>query len=279
MNSQYDIFGKDAQELFDKKLFLFDMDGTIYEENRLFDGTLLLLDWIVQHGGKYVFITNNSSRSVEDYIKKVIDMGIKAESDNFFTSTQATILMLKREYPGIPIFCMGTQSLVEELRASGIEVYTQADDRAKLVLIGYDTELNYEKICQACIMLRKDIPYFATNPDFACPVKDGFVPDCGSICKMLSYAIFREPIYIGKPAPTMVDFVRDKFSVSCEETVVIGDRLYTDIATGNNAKVTSICVLTGEASKKDILEGSIKPTYTFESVKTLYQALKHIEKN
>ena len=123
-------------------------------------------------------------------------------------------------------------------------------------------------------MLQKDIPFIATNPDMRCPVSFGFIPDCGAICNMLGAATDKKPIYIGKPEPTMVNIVMDKYGFSAEETVVIGDRLYTDIATGLNAGVTTVCVLTGEATKEDIQKGKIKPTLTFESVKDIVTILK-----
>lgn len=264
-----DYFGADAAGLRNKRLFLFDMDGTIYEEDRLFDGTLKLLKHIKEGGGCYVFITNNSSRSVADYLKKVQKMGIEATEDNFFTSGQASALYLKKVKPHSIIYCQGTESLVKELRNAGIIVVTEFDERAEAVLVGFDTELTGGKIRNTCRMLQKDVLYIATNPDLRCPVGFGFIPDCGSICKMIEHATGKIPEYIGKPEAAMVDIVREKFGCRQEETVVIGDRLYTDIAVGINAGVTTVCVLSGEASVRDITEGNIKPDYTFLSVKEM----------
>ena len=264
-----DYFGENADCLKDKRLFLFDMDGTIYEGEELFEGSLDLLDGIRKIGGKYVFITNNSSKSVWDYVEKVNRLGIMADEDNFFTSSQATILYLKENYAGKCIYCQGTKSLVKELVNEGLNIVTEYSDKAEVILIGYDTELTFKKIQDSCKMLQKDIPYIATNPDYACPVSFGFVPDCGSICMMYENATGRTPKFIGKPEPTMINFVREKTGYSKEETVVIGDRLYTDIASGLNADVTTICVLTGEATVEEILNGSTKPSYTFDSVKDI----------
>ena len=273
MISSKDYFGVDASELKSKKLFLFDMDGTIYEEDVLFDGTIELLNQIVRDGGIYVFITNNSSKSVSDYIAKVNKLGIVADKENFFTSVQATVLLLKEKHPNKVVYCQGTKSLVNELVESGISVVEEVSDAAEVILVGFDTELTSQKLRNTCEMLGKDIPYYATNPDLVCPVNFGYIPDCGSICCMLQNATKRIPIYIGKPMPTMVDVVCQKFNVPKEETVIIGDRLYTDIATGNNAGVASICVLTGEATVQDICEGEVKPKYTFESVRKIFELL------
>ena len=267
-----DIFGANTDELKNKKLWLFDMDGTIYEEENLFDGTLDLLKAIENQSGKYVFITNNSSKSVTDYVKKVNRLGIKADKENFFTSAQATVLWLKKEKPGAKVYCQGTKSLVEELRVSGIDV-TEAVEPVDVVLVGFDIELTTAKVRNTCeILSTQDVTYIATNPDWVCPVAFGFIPDCGSICQMIKNATGKWPTVIGKPEPTMVDIVRAKEHRFADETVVVGDRLYTDIATGLNAGVTAICVLTGEATVEEIKNGDIRPTYTFKSVMDVYKS-------
>ena len=261
-----DYFGIDASELKSKRLWLFDMDGTIYEEDRVFDGTLKLLRKIKELGGQYVFITNNSSKSVKDYVKKVNTLGIPADEENFFTSSQASVLWLKENTPGAKVYCQGTRSLVSELRSAEIDV-TEDVEPVDVVLVGFDMELTTEKLRHTCeILSTQDVKYIATNPDLACPVSFGFIPDCGSICKMIKNATGKDPQYIGKPEPTMVNIAIEKFGMEKQETVVVGDRLYTDIATGLNAGVTAVAVLTGEATVMDINKGMIKPSYTFESI-------------
>ena len=269
-----DFWGKDATKLKNKKLFLFDMDGTIYKEETVYDGTHQLLELIEQMGGKYVFITNNSSKSVAEYIKKINRLGIKGEIDNFFTSAQATVLFLKKMYLGKKVYCQGTKSLVKELMDSGIKVTEEVEPDVDIVLVGFDTELTSAKLRKTCELLRTGIPFIATNPDLRCPVDFGYIPDCGSICNMIKAATDRIPIYIGKPEPIMVNTVREKFGYSADETIVIGDRLYTDIAAGLNANVDAICVLTGEATANEIKESDIKPTYTFESIKDIWKIIK-----
>lgn len=258
-----------------KKLFLFDMDGTIYNEDKLFSGTLELMNQIKKNGGRYVFITNNSSKSLYDYIEKINKLGIEATADNFYTSTQATIEYLKNNFKNKKIYCMGTKSLIEELEKNNLNIVTEYIDDIDIVLLGFDTELNYLKIKDVCKILNKsDIVYIATNPDLACPVENGFIPDCGAIAKMIEYATNKKPIYIGKPEPTMIEAVMKKFNVSTDNTIVIGDRLYTDIASGVNANVSTVCVLTGEATEEDIKNSPIKPTYVLNSVKDMYELIK-----
>ena len=268
-----DYTGKNAEELKKKTLYLLDMDGTIYNENEIFEGTLDFLNEIERRQGQYIFITNNSSKSVEDYVKKVKDMGIKAEYENFYTSSQATAMYLKENYPGQVVYCMGTRSLIKELREVGIEVVTEVDERASVVLIGFDTENTSEKIRNTCIMLGKDVTYLATNPDLVCPVSFGYIPDCGSMSIMLKNATGKEPFFIGEPEPIMVNCVLKKLNKTPEEAVIVGDRLYTDIKTGVNAGVDTICVLSGEATLGDIENGEVKPDYIFKSVKEIYEGL------
>lgn len=268
-----DIFGKNLDSLKDKKLWLFDMDGTIYSEDSIFDGTLELLDKISANGAKYIFITNNSSKSVYDYVEKVTKMGIKADKENFFTSSQATILMLKEKHNGAKVFCMGTKSLIRELQEAEITITEDVEPDIDVILMGFDTELTSQKLRNICENLLKDVPYYATNPDLVCPVSFGYVPDCGSVAIMLKNATGKTPVFIGKPEPTMINIARQKFGCSKEETVVVGDRLYTDIASGVNAEVDTICVLSGEATLDDVKNSPVKPEYVINSVKDLAKEL------
>ncbi len=270
-----DYWGKDARPLKEKRLFLLDMDGTIYKDDLLFDGTLQLLNYIENIKGKYIFITNNSSKSVTEYIAKLKRLGIKTDKNNFFTSTQATVLFLKNNFPGQKIYCQGTFSMIEELKNAGIDLTTKCNDDVKVVLVGFDTELSFEKLNETCkILSTKEVEFIATNPDLRCPVAYGFVPDCGSIVQMIENATGKRPVFIGKPQPTMITTAMEKFGANINETVVIGDRLYTDIASGINAGIDTVCVLSGETTIKDIKSSDIIPTYTFHSVLDFWRTLE-----
>ena len=264
-----DFLGKDCSNLKSKKLFLLDMDGTIYLGNVLFEGVKEFLSNIKNDGGKYVFITNNSSKSVKDRIKKIRSFGIECDESNFFTSIEATALSLKAQKIEGKIYVQGTKSLVKGLKKCGIDVTSKFCDDAKAIVVGFDTELTHEKLITTCKMLKKDIPFFATNPDWCCPTEFGYVPDCGSMCFGLEKATGRMPKYIGKPEPDMIFSAMEKNGFSKEQTVVIGDRIYTDIASGYNAGVDTILVLSGEATMDDYYQSEIKPTYVLSSVKEL----------
>ena len=272
-----DFFGKNADELKEKTLFLLDMDGTIYNENAIFEGTIEFLDLIVKQGGKYVFITNNSSKSSKAYVEKLERMGIKANDDDIFSSIDATIILLKELYSEKLVYVQGTKSFIEELKENGIRVTEEVEDDIGVVLTGFDTELNFDKLNKTCeILTKRDLPYYATNPDLVCPVSYGFVPDNGSVAIMIENATKKKPIFIGKPQPTMIDLVCEKYHTEKKKALIIGDRLYTDIASGLNAKVDTVCVLTGEATLDDLKKTQFVPDYVFKSVIEITEAIRKV---
>ncbi|MBR2968951.1 MAG: HAD-IIA family hydrolase [Clostridia bacterium] len=268
-----DYFGRNAEALKSKRLYLFDMDGTVYLDETLFDGVAEMLERIEKKGGNYVFITNNSSRSVNDYVAKMHRLGLKKiTAEHFFTSAQATLELLQEKHPNALVYIQATRSLVKEYREKGIRVTTEYDPDAEVVLVGFDPEFTGEKVYNTCKMLTKhDLPYYATNPDWVCPVEFGYIPDCGAMCHSIELATGKKPFFIGKPQPTMVYAAMKKFGCSSDQTVVVGDRLYTDIASGNNAGVDTVCVLSGEVKLSDVeaAEGAEIPTYLFGAVKDM----------
>ena len=259
------------------KLFLFDMDGTLYLGDRLYDFTKELLATIKENGGKYMFMTNNSSKSVADYIKKLDKLGIKSNYDDFITSSQATAYYLKKYHNGATLYVCGTESLKEELRANGFKT-TENLDETDLIVMGFDTELSFKKLhdVSKLLLTRPNIPYIATNPDYVCPTEFGSVPDCGSVCDMLYNVSGRRPIFIGKPEPLMPILAMDKTGYSKEETAVIGDRIYTDIKSGINAGVTTVLVLSGETTREILDASPEKPDYVMESANEILQILKSV---
>lgn len=252
----------------EKKLFLLDMDGTIYLDDDLFDGTIEFLEHIKQINGRYVFMTNNSSKSVDKYIEKLAKLGIKSEADDFLTSTNATVLYLKKKNYK-KIYAFGTTSFKEQLQDADLPITDILCDDIDCLCMGFDTELTFQKLEDACILLNRGIDYIATNPDWVCPTWYGFVPDCGSVAGMLFNATKRKPRFIGKPEPEMAYLAMEKFGFSKDETVVIGDRLYTDIACGVNAGIDSVFVLSGEGTEEDLKTSETKPAYVHKNIKEI----------
>ncbi len=259
-------------DLKDKKLFLLDMDGTIYLDDDLFDGTVEFLEYIKGIGGRYMFLTNNSSKGVDKYIEKMEKLGIKTIANDFFTSVDATVLDLKdKDYK--KIYALGTKSFKEQLKNAGYPITDKLEDDVDCLLMGFDTEINFQKLEDACILLGKGVDYIATNPDWVCPTWYGYVPDCGSIAEILYNATKRRPRFIGKPEPDMVFQAMAVTGYSKEETVIIGDRLYTDIACGVNAGVDQIFVLSGEGVMEDIEKYDIHPTFIKENIREVLNSV------
>ena len=247
------------------KLFLLDMDGTLYIGNRLFDFTEELLASIKRAGKRYLFITNNSSKSVSAYVEKLQRLGIRAATDDFLTSSQATARYLKKNYPDKILYVCGTESLKAELKDNGFEI-TEDTEKAECIVMGFDTELTFKKLDDVSKMLcTKDLPYIATNPDYVCPTEYGSVPDCGSICDMIFNATGKRPFVISKPSPLMIRLAMEKESCSPLETAVIGDRIYTDIKSGLNAGALSVLVMSGETTPEILEKSADKPDIVLEN--------------
>jgi len=253
-----------------KKFFLLDMDGTIYLGNRLFDSTIEFLDTIKAKGGKYLFLTNNSSKSTTAYINKLASLGIEACEDEFLTSTDATCLYLKNKYEGKKFYAFGTESFIEQLKTAGINVTTVIEDDIFGIVMGNDTELTFKKLDDTCKLLtERELIYVATNPDWVCPTEYGYVPDCGSVAEMIFRATGKKPVFIGKPQPEMISLALEKFGYQKGEALMIGDRVYTDIASGFNAGIDTALVLSGESTMMDVNESDVKPSYVFDSIKDI----------
>ena len=271
-----------AQEIFkpdlkSAKLFMLDMDGTIYNENELIPGAREFFDILNARKIPYIFMTNNSSKNKADYVEKLNSLGIIANEKNIASSVNAVIRYLNINLKsGAKLYLVGTESFKQELLQAGYKI-VPSDYRGSdidCVVLGFDTELNYSKILGACYYVSRNYKYIATNCDLKCPVLDNkFIPDCGAIAKMIELAAGRTPIFIGKPNREMIDSVASEYNISNSEIVCVGDRLYTDIAAAKNAGAISVCVLTGEATRQEISESEFKPDYCFDSIKNLYEAL------
>ena len=256
------------------RLFLFDMDGTLYLGNRLYDFTKELLATIKEQDRRYLFMTNNSSKSVADYIKKLEKLGIPATREDFITSSQATAYYLHKHHEGQILYVCGTNSLKEELRREGFTV-TEVADEAECIVMGFDTELTFQKLEDVSrLLLTREIPYIATNPDLVCPTEFGSVPDCGSVCQMIYNATGKRPVVIGKPTPLMPQLAMERLGYGKEETCVVGDRIYTDIKSGLNAGITTILVMSGETTPEILAESKEKPHIVLDDAGEILDALK-----
>lgn len=235
-----------------------DMDGTIYLGNRLFPYTLGFLKALTENGIGYSFLTNNPTKSIEDYLAKLAGMGIHATEENMYTTSIAAIDYIKDRFPSARrLFLLGTPSMVRQFEKAGFEACTDDPDDVPDVLIGsFDMTLTYARLCRAAWWASQGIPYIATNPDKVCPTSERTVlVDCGSICKCIEHATGRKPdITLGKPDPNMLQGILHRHGLQPDEIAMVGDRIYTDIAMAHNAGAFGVLVLSGETTLETALE-------------------------
>lgn len=249
------------------KYLLLDLDGTLYQEDRLFDFTLEFLSGLDRYNIQKIYVTNNSSKGRSDYYKKLHFMGMSLTEDEIYSSGDATLDYLKQKTSYRRIFLLGTPSLESAFTVAG---FTLTAD-AQCVVMGYDKTLTYEKINQAYQLIKAGIPFVVTHPDILCPIKDGgFDIDLGALMQPLIYATGVEPVVIGKPHAPFIDGLLNKLSVGKKGTfdlrslAIMGDRLYTDIRTGRDNNFLSILVLTGEATREDVAKSDLVPDFILE---------------
>lgn len=251
--------------------FALDMDGTIYLGERWIEGAREFLTAVEQAGKQYFFLTNNSSKGPEDYVKKLARMGLCTDRHRIVTSGEATIDYLKRNFPGKKVFLLGNELLTREFLEEGILL---TEDEPEVVVTGFDTSLDYEKLCKVCDLVRSGLPYLATHPDYNCPTETGFIPDIGAIHAFIHASAFRYPDHIiGKPHGDIMDYLARRAGVDKEHISITGDRLYTDVAAGINNGYTGILVLSGEATLEDVKTSSVVPDLIFTSVKEMISHL------
>lgn len=249
------------------KCFMLDMDGTFYLGDRLLDGSLDFLEKLNATGRKSLFVTNNSSKSASVYQKKLERMGVKLLNRNVLTSGHAAASYCRREFASKKAFLLGNDMLREELVQLGLSI---DNERPDYVLIAYDTTLDYAKMTAVCDFVRAGLPYIATHPDFNCPTETGFAPDIGAIIAFIEASTGRRPdLILGKPYAGIVEEALRLTGLQKHELAMVGDRLYTDIATGKNFGMLSILVLTGEATLEDVKTTGIEPDLIFERLSAM----------
>ena len=252
------------------KCFLLDMDGTFYLGDKLIDGAMEFLYVLKRQNKEFLFLTNNSSKSNEVYEEKLSSLGCYVGKNRIFTSGEATTIYLNKIKPNAKVFLLGTPFLEEEFKKSGFKLIKDRSETPDFVVLGFDKTLTYEKIWIACDFIRAGVKFIATHPDLNCPLGEGkFAPDTGAMIKLFEGSTGITPLVIGKPNKYIVDAIIQKYGLKKEEIAMVGDRLYTDIKMGKNAKITSILVLSGETSIKDYEKSDIMADYVFPSIKEL----------
>lgn len=250
-----------------------DMDGTIYMGSDLFECTIPFLALLRSKGIGYSFLTNNPTKSADDYIARLAAMGVECSPDQIYTTAMGTIDYLKAERPELRrLFILGTESMTREFCEAGfVPTADSADDEPDAVLVAFDTTLTYDRLCRAAWWIAQGKPYIATNPDRVCPTNlPTVLVDCGSLCAALATATGREPdITIGKPNPDILRGVAHRHGVAVERVAMVGDRLYTDVQTAHNAGAMGILTLSGETTLATARAAEQQPHLTIDSLADL----------
>ena len=247
-----------------------DMDGTIYMGNSLFPFTIPFLRRLREMGITYSFLTNNPSKSLDDYLLKLHKMGIEATEEEMYTTTVATIDYLKAHYPSARrLFLLGTPSMISQFEKAGyISTADSADDVPDVVIAAFDMSLVYSRLCRAAWWIAQGLPYIATNPDRVCPTNERTVlVDCGSIFRCLEHATGRRPdITLGKPDPNMLIGIEQQKQLRPEQIAMVGDRIYTDIEMARNAHAFGVLVLSGETTLEVAQAAPHQPDLIVENI-------------
>ena len=257
-------------------LFVLDMDGTFYLGNHVIEGALEFVRYVEKKGRRVLFFTNNSSRSPKVYMERLAGMGCPIRRDQIMTSGDVTIAYLKEEWEGRSVYLVGTPALEENFREEGILLWKKGEPRPDIVVVGFDTTLTYEKLDRACSFIREGSTFLATHLDINCPTEGGFMPDCGAFCAAITLATGVEPKYLGKPFKETVDMVLLHTGEERDRVAFVGDRLYTDVATGVNHGAYGFLVLSGETKPEDLEQSEVKPHAVYQSLGEMKELLERV---
>lgn len=249
-------------ELKNKTVFALDMDGTLYLGNQLFPYTQEFLAGIQSAGKDFILLTNNSSKSPNDYLGKLAGMGIEMPPEKIYTSGTATIDYFLKNNLSRKIYLMGTPALCQQFIEAGFEIDAPQPD---FVVLGFDLNFTFGKLDKACRLIRSGVPFIATHPDFNCPLEGGdMLPDCGALSAAITAATGVHPKVIGKPNQEMLDGVLHRLQKAKADLVLVGDRLMTDIQMGLNFSILSVLVLSGETKRGHLPNQPVRPDIVVE---------------
>jgi len=234
------------------KALIIDMDGVIWKADAPIGDLAAIFNRIRARGLKFVFATNNSTKTSEQYVTRLKDFGVQTDPWQVVTSSQAVAYALSQKFPrGTKIFMIGEDGIRVPLEEKGFEILTiENAPQAQAVVIGMDREINFQKACEATLLVRSGIPFYATNPDKTFPTPRGQVPGAGAWYSIITTATDVQPIVAGKPFPFLMELSLERLGTKKEETLVVGDRIETDIAAGQGVGCPTALVLSGVSTNE-----------------------------
>lgn len=252
------------------KYFVIDLDGTIYLDDNMIDGADVFLNKIKESGRDFYFFTNNSANNSENCAERLRKIGYPVDEDKIIVSSHVTIDFLKRNRSGKSVYLLGNERLTSDFVKAGIELTQEKPD---IVVLGLDTTLTYDKLFKASKFISTGSEYIITHPDLNCPTSDGFIPDVGSLSKVLEAATGKKPLVMGKPTTMAVDYITHKLGCTKCDIAFVGDRIETDIAIGFYHNFPTAFVLSGISTMDEYKKSDIKASVVAQSVKELAEYL------
>jgi 4-nitrophenyl phosphatase len=244
---------------------ILDLDGVVWRDMEALPAVPEFFHFLNSKGIRYLFATNNSGQTPEAYLKKITGMGIPCSVEQILSSAIATANYLHEHYfpQAKKVFVVGGNGIVESLQQAGFEI---TEDQADLLVVGIDRQLTYEKLRRAVYQLQGGAVFIGTNGDKSYPEPTGYAPGAGSIIAAIEAATGVTPIIVGKPERPMFGQALRRLDTSIETTLMIGDRLETDILGANRLGIATVLVLTGISQPKDIEMLGIQPTWVVENL-------------
>lgn len=253
-------------------LFVIDIDGTFKKGRSLVPGAARFISFLRKYNKKYIFFTNNSSKSPVTYAREFCEDGCQVEAKEVVSTADVAVFYLNKYYPEAKVYLVGTDDFKVYLKSKGINL---VEENADVVLVGFDTGFTYEKMEKASTFIRNGAVFLATHLDLVCPVEDGFIPDCGSICASITSATGVVPVNLGKPCAKAMDAILGRESISAEKVTFVGDRISTDIAIGVRHGANSCLILGGASTKEEADHSDTRPDYIFGSLMELFEHLEN----
>ena len=251
------------EKLRDKKGYICDMDGVIYHGTRLINGAKAFVDWLKKEGKRFLFLTNSSASSPKELKQRLAHMGIEVGEEHFMTSALATASFLATQHPNAGVFVIGESGLISALHNKGFYI-----DRVnpQYVIVGETRTYNFEQIAHAIQLVLNGAKLIGTNPDVTGPAEAGIVPACKALISPIELATDRQAYFVGKPNPLMMRHAIKRIRCRREETLIVGDRMDTDIIAGIESEIETVLVLTGITRKEDLASFPYQPDHVLDCV-------------
>ena len=255
--------GMDIHELRNKQGFISDMDGVIYHGDSLIPGADVLVKWLECSRKKYLFVTNSSQRSPRELSQRLDRLGVQVAEEHFYTSAMATAAFLQSQCTAGSAYVIGEPALTNALYDAG---FTMNDSNPDYVVVGETSAYTYDRICKAVFLVSKGARLIGTNPDTTGPIENGIVPATGALMAPIEMATGAKAYYVGKPNPVMMRIALQKVECRRENTIIIGDRMDTDIVAGIEAGIETVLVLTGVTTEDGINQFAYRPSLMLASI-------------